>query len=146
RQRYADDHASERDDPYAVRIRLVERTATMTETNPHRTESPDLASYRIRRERELGSLYATARSLTALGEVDAVLDSIVRHAHHLTRTDFPYLSLVTPDGGLTLKASAGTISSTFSTASVPSGTGVGGRVIATGAPAWVSNYLETRDV
>jgi sugar diacid utilization regulator len=118
----------------------------MTETNPHRTESPDLASYRIRRERELGSLYATARSLTALGEVDAVLDSIVRHAHELIGTDFTYLSLVTPDGGLTLKASAGTISSTFSTASVPSGTGVGGRVIATGAPAWVSNYLETRDV
>jgi sugar diacid utilization regulator len=118
----------------------------MTATNHHRTESPDLASYRIRRERELGSLYATARSLTALGEVDAVLDSIVRHAHELIGTDFTYLSLVGPDGGLTLKASEGTISSTFRTARVPSGTGVGGRVIATGAPAWVSNYLETRDV
>jgi sugar diacid utilization regulator len=118
----------------------------VSKTTPHRTESPDLASYRIRRERELSSLYATARSLTALGEVDAVLDSIVRHAHELIGTDFTYLSLVRPDGGLSLKASAGTISSTFSTASVPSGTGVGGRVIATGAPAWVSNYLETRDV
>lgn len=121
-------------------------TTEMTETNPHRIESPDLASYRIRRERELSSLYATARSLTALGEVDAVLDSIVRHAHELIGTDFTYLSLVGPDDSLTLKASEGTISSTFSTASVPSGTGVGGRVIATGAPAWVSNYLETRDV
>ena len=116
----------------------------MTET-PHRTTSPDLASYRVRRERELSSLYATARSLTALGEIDAVLDSIVRHAHELIGTDFTYLSLVS-DGELMLKASEGLISSTFSAARVPSGTGVGGRVVSTGAPAWVSNYLETRDV
>lgn len=118
----------------------------MTETNHYRTASPDLASYRLRRERELGSLYATARSLTALGELDAVLDSIVRRAHELIGTDFTYLSLIGPDGGLTLKAAEGTISPTFSAAQVPAGTGVGGRVIATGAPAWVSNYLKTRDV
>lgn len=111
-----------------------------------RTSSPDLASYRIRRERELSSLYATARSLTALGELDAVLDSIVREAHELIGTDFTYLSLLGPAGQLTMKASQGTISSAFNKASVPSGTGVGGRVIATGAPAWVSNYLKTQDV
>ncbi|WP_344649179.1 GAF domain-containing protein, partial [Cryptosporangium japonicum] len=110
------------------------------------SESPDLVSYRRRRERELSALYATARSLTALGEPDAVLESIVREAHELVGTDFTYLSLVGPDGKLTLKASQGTISPTFQEASVPSGTGVGGRVIATGAPAWVSNYLETTDV
>ena len=112
----------------------------------HQTNSPDLTSYRIRRERELSSLYATARSLTALGEIDAVLDSIVRHAHELIGTDFTYLSLLGPDGELVLKAAQGTISATFSAARVPAGTGVGGRVIATGAPAWVSNYLATRDV
>lgn len=118
----------------------------MTETHEYRTASPDLASYRIRRERELSSLYATARSLTALGEIDAVLDSIVRHAHELIGTDFTYLSLLGPEGELMLKASEGTISPEFGAARVPSGTGVGGRVIATGAPAWVSNYLETQDV
>jgi GAF domain-containing protein/sugar diacid utilization regulator len=111
-----------------------------------RTSSPDLASYRIRRERELSSLYATARSLTALGELDAVLDSIVREAHELMGTDFTYLSLLGGNGELMLKASEGTISSTFNQARVPSGTGVGGRVIATGAPAWVSNYLKAGDV
>ncbi|MFI5838294.1 helix-turn-helix domain-containing protein [Catenuloplanes sp. NPDC051500] len=111
-----------------------------------RTSSPDLASYRVRRERELSSLYATARSLTALGELDAVLDSIVRAAHELIGTDFTYLSLLGPDGELTLTASQGTISASFNEARVPAGTGVGGRVIATGAPAWVSNYLKTRDV
>ncbi len=118
----------------------------MSDTPALRTSSPDLASYRIRRERELSSLYATARSLTALGELDAVLDSIVREAHELIGTDFTYLSLLGPEGGLTLKASQGTISSTFNEARVPRGTGVGGRVIATGAPAWVSNYLKARDV
>jgi len=118
----------------------------MTESKHYRTASPDLASYRIRRERELSSLYATARSLTALGGTDAVLDSIVRQAHELIGTDFTYLSLLGTDGELTLKASQGTISSTFNAARVPAGTGVGGRVIATGAPAWVANYLETRDV
>ena len=76
----------------------------MTDTQLHRTASPDLAAYRVRRERELSSLYATARSLTALGEIDAVLESIVRHAHELIGTDFTYLSLLTPEGGLMLKA------------------------------------------
>lgn len=118
----------------------------MTTASEHRTASPDLASYRIRRERELSSLYATARSLTALGEIDAVLESIVRHAHELIGTDFTYLSLIGPDGELRLKASQGTISPSFNAAHVPAGTGVGGRVIQTGAPAWVSNYLETHDV
>ncbi|MFI6070104.1 helix-turn-helix domain-containing protein [Actinoplanes sp. NPDC051343] len=118
----------------------------MGDTPEVRTSSPDLASYRIRRERELSSLYATARSLTALGELDAVLDSIVREAHELMGTDFTYLSLLGGNGELMLKASEGTISSTFNQARVPSGTGVGGRVIATGAPAWVSNYLEAGDV
>jgi DNA-binding PucR family transcriptional regulator len=107
---------------------------------------PDLVSYRIRRERELGSLYATARSLTALGELDAVLESIVREAHELIGTDFTYLSLLDSEGELRLKASQGTISPTFNQAHVPAGTGVGGRVIATGAPAWVSNYLEAKDL
>ncbi|MGB7235057.1 MAG: GAF domain-containing protein, partial [Rhodococcus sp. (in: high G+C Gram-positive bacteria)] len=38
------------------------------------------------------------------------------------------------------------ISSTFREARMPSGAGVGGKVIATGAAAWVSNYLQARDV
>lgn len=118
----------------------------MTETEQHRTASPDLATYRVRRERELSSLYATARSLTALGEIDTVLDSIVREAHELIGTDFTYLSLLGNDGELTVTASRGTISPAFRAAHIPSGTGVGGRVIATGAAAWVRNYLATRDV
>src|SRR5215213_3732816 len=58
----------------------------------------------MRRQRELASLYATAKSLTALGELDDVLQSIVHHAHDLIGTDFTYLSLVA-DGRLSARAS-----------------------------------------
>jgi hypothetical protein len=59
----------------------------------------------VRRQRELASLYATAKSLTALGELDEVLQSIVHHAHDLVGTDFTYLSLVGADGKLSARAS-----------------------------------------
>lgn len=108
------------------------------------TDNDELASYRLRRERELSSLYATARSLAALGEVDEVLPSIVRHAHELIGSDFAYLSLLDAEGNLTLSASAGTISPEFSSARMPPGAGLGGRVIESKAPFWVSNYREAR--
>lgn len=104
----------------------------------------ELTTYRLRRERELSSLYQTARSLTALGEVDEVLRSIVRHAHELIGSDFVYLSLLDTDGYLTLRASAGTISSEFSSARVPPGRGLGGRVLEHKAPYWVSNYRQAQ--
>ncbi|MFJ6539800.1 helix-turn-helix domain-containing protein [Streptomyces sp. NPDC091385] len=100
----------------------------------------ELAAYRLRRERELSSLYATARSLAVLGEVDVVLPSIVREAHELIGSDFAYLSLLDADGNLTLRATAGTISPEFSSARMPPGAGLGGRVIETTAPYWVSDY------
>lgn len=108
------------------------------------TAEGELAAYRLRRERELNSLYTTARSLTALGEVDEVLHSIVRHAHELIGSDFAYLSLLDAEGYLTVRASAGTISSEFSSGRMPPGTGLGGRVIESGAPFWVSNYREAQ--
>lgn len=108
------------------------------------TNDRELASYRLRRERELSSLYTTARSLTALGEVDEVLRSIVRHAHELIGSDFAYLSLLDAEGYLALRASAGTISPEFSSARLPPGTGLGGRVIESRAPFWVSNYHEAQ--
>lgn len=95
---------------------------------------------RGRRDRELASLYATARSLAALGEVDEVLAAIVRHAHELMGADLTYLSVL--DGEhLSMRASAGVVSAAFTSAEVSSSTGIGGRVIATRSPAWVSNYL-----
>ncbi|TWP38048.1 helix-turn-helix domain-containing protein [Leekyejoonella antrihumi] len=115
-------------------------------SSPRSIAQADLVTYRGRRDRELGSLYAIARSLAALRELDEVLDSIVRHAHELIGTDFTYLSLVGPDKDLSLKASAGTISAEFLAARIPSNTGLGGRVIDTGRAMWVSNYLRAGDL
>jgi hypothetical protein len=97
----------------------------------------------VRRQRELASLYATAKSLTALGELDEVLRSIVHNAHDLIGTDFTYLSLVGADGRLSARASEGTISASFLAASVPADTGVGGKVLASRSPYWVRNYAAT---
>ncbi|MFD9699762.1 helix-turn-helix domain-containing protein [Lentzea sp. NPDC059081] len=102
------------------------------------SEEPDSHAL-VRRQRELASLYATAKSLTALGELDDVLQSIVRHAHDLMGTDFTYLSLVA-DGRLSAKAAEGTISGAFLSATIPAGVGLGGKVLATRRPQWVSNY------
>jgi sugar diacid utilization regulator len=105
------------------------------------SETAEPADRRRRRERELSSLYATARSLTALGEVDMVLASIVRHAHELMGTDVTYLSVFDPHSELTLRAVEGSLSPAFRSAHVPADTGVGGRVVQTQAAFWVGNYL-----
>src|SRR3954468_23160284 len=97
----------------------------------------------VRRQRELASLYATAKSLTALGELDDVLKSIVHNAHDLIGTDFTYLSLVGADGRLSARASEGTISASFLAACIPADVGLGGRVLASRSPHWVRNYVAT---
>ncbi|MFI0960855.1 helix-turn-helix domain-containing protein [Streptomyces sp. NPDC021080] len=96
-----------------------------------------------RRQRELASLYETAKSLTALGELDEVLQSIVHHAHDLIRTDFTYLSLVGTDGRLSVRASEGTVSGAFLAACIPADVGLGGKVLASRRPHWVRHYAGT---
>ncbi|MFF3448520.1 helix-turn-helix domain-containing protein [Streptomyces sp. NPDC002667] len=96
-----------------------------------------------RRQRELASLYETAKSLTALGELDEVLRSIVHHAHDLIRTDFTYLSLVGTDGRLSVRASEGTVSAAFLAACIPADVGLGGKVLASLRPHWVRHYAAT---
>src|SRR5262245_45849848 len=103
-------------------------------------EGCPMADDLLRRQRELASLYATAKSLTALGEIDAVLQSIVHHAHDLMGTDFTYLSLVGDDGRLSARASEGTISAAFLAACIPATVGLGGKVLASRRPYWVRNY------
>ncbi len=113
----------------------------MPKTTDH---AADTSTARARRERELASLYATARELTVLGEVDSVLASIVGHAHELMGVDVTYLSAFDEHYmELELRAVQGAISPELRTARVPATTGVGGKVIETKMPFWVSNYLTT---
>jgi hypothetical protein len=105
-------------------------------SDPGEAESYSL----VRRQRELASLYATAKSLIALGTLDDVLQSIVHHAHDLIGTDFTYLSLVGADGRLSARASEGTISASFLAAVIPADVGLGGKVLASRSPHWVRDY------
>ncbi|WP_225860517.1 helix-turn-helix domain-containing protein [Streptomyces triticiradicis] len=96
-----------------------------------------------RRQRELASLYETAKSLTALGGLDDVLQSIVHHAHDLIRTDFTYLSLTGTDGRLSVRASEGTVSAAFLAACIPADVGLGGKVLASRSAHWVRRYADS---
>ena len=106
----------------------------------------ELMSYRRRRELEISSLYSTARSLAKLGEIDDVLTTIVHHAHELMATDFTYLSVLDDDGSLRLRASEGTISTSFLAARTPPGIGVAGHVVQTRRPYWVRDYRAADDI
>jgi PucR C-terminal helix-turn-helix domain/GAF domain len=109
------------------------------------SRSRDTEKYRRRREHVLASLYATARSLTALGELDSVLSSIVKHAHELMGVELTYLSTV-EGGELRLRAVEGAVSPRFRSARVRATIGIGGKVIQSRAPFWVRNYLEATDI
>lgn len=98
-----------------------------------------------RRERELASLYATARSLTVLQEVDDVLAAIVRNAHDLMGTDITYLSVLDEDE-LTLRAAEGAVSSAFRAARVKPTIGVAGHAIRSRTPYWVANYRASEEI
>lgn len=117
------------------------KTPPSSNTRVHGRGTPDEADNNHRRERELASLYAIARSLTALSDVNTVLSSIVKHAHDLMGSDLTYLSVLEGEE-LQLRAVEGAVSIEFRTARVRATTGIGGRVIQTSAPFWVKNYLE----
>jgi GAF domain-containing protein/sugar diacid utilization regulator len=107
----------------------------------------ELVEHRRRRELEISSLYATASSLAALGEVDDVLATVVRHAHELVGADVTYISVFNDaQTELSLRASQGSISAKFRQAVVPARTGVAGRVLDTRAPYWVANYPRADEI
>lgn len=108
----------------------------------------ELIEQQRRRERELSSLYATARSVTVLRGLDEVLASIVQNAHDLIATDITYLTVL-EDGGthLRVRATAGTLSPGFDErVYAPADTGIAGRVAMTGAPYWESDYLASTEI
>lgn len=112
-----------------------------------RTEDEQLQRQR-RRERELSSLYATARSLTVLRGVEEVLASVVGHAHDLIGTDLAYLAVLEEDGTyLRVRATAGTVTPGFAERTHgPAHVGIAGRVATTRAPYWASDYLASTDI
>lgn len=105
----------------------------------------DLVARQRSREAELSALYQTAHDLTALRDVDAVLEAIVRRARQLLKADMTYLSLNdvddgTGEGASYMKVTDGALTAEFEQLRLPLGTGLLGPVAQTGAPYFTADY------
>ncbi|MGW4482213.1 helix-turn-helix domain-containing protein [Amycolatopsis sp. NPDC004368] len=97
---------------------------------------------RAQRERETQALYETARDLTSLTDVDEVLSAIVDRVRRLLATDSTYIALIDDDtGDAYMRVTSGTVTAPIRSVRQRPGSGVGGRVIATGRPFATTNYL-----
>jgi GAF domain-containing protein len=96
-----------------------------------------------RRESELLALYETAQDLTALRDLDQVLQAIVRRARQLIGTDIAYLSVYDEElDDYYVRATEGTYSEAFGRIRVPRGIGICDLVGRTRRPYFSSSYLQ----
>ncbi|MGH3947952.1 MAG: helix-turn-helix domain-containing protein [Pseudonocardiaceae bacterium] len=103
-----------------------------------------LARHR-QREAELLALYETANDLTAIRDVDAVLQAIAHRARQLLKADITYLSLNDEEQGASfMRVTDGSVSAEFRNLRLPLGTGLLGLVAQTGAPYSTDDYAKDR--
>lgn len=96
-----------------------------------------------RRESELLALYETAQDLTALRDLDQVLQAIIRRARQLIGTDIAYLSVYDRElDDFYVRATEGTHSEAFARIRVPHGIGICDLVGRTCRPYFSSSYLQ----
>lgn len=133
-------------------IRLVERAVQRHARGQHRAlllqavedakRVHDILSRRKGREKEAQALYATARELTSLRDVDELLTAIVDRVRQLLATDSTYIALLDEQTGEAyMRVTSGTMTEPIRSVRQGSGWGVGGLVIQTGRPFATSNYL-----
>ena len=93
------------------------------------------------REARLAALYATASDLTAIRDVQEILEAIVRRARQMLGTDIAYLGLNVPeDGAAYIRVADGAVSASFRNLKLPLGTGLLGLVAETGVPYATTDY------
>ncbi len=93
------------------------------------------------REAELSALNETARDLTAIRDLDAILAAIVRRARQLLHADMTYLSLNDEaEGASYMKVTDGALTPEFRKLRLPLGTGLLGLVAQSGAPYFTEDY------
>ncbi|GGH49310.1 helix-turn-helix domain-containing protein [Microbacterium album] len=109
----------------------------------HTPASADGGTARARPRGELLQvLLDTATDITALRDVEAVLQAIVRRTRVLLGTDMAYLSLTDVERGETyIRQSEGVATSAYRTLRQPLGTGVLGQVAGGLAPYQTADYL-----
>ncbi|RJL24865.1 GAF domain-containing protein [Bailinhaonella thermotolerans] len=115
------------------RLELAKRTALRVRGTLRR---------RARRETELSALFDTARDLSALHDLDAVLEAIVRRARQLLGTEVAYLTLLDPERGDTyMRVTDGTVSARFRRLRLSMGAGLAGLVAQTAVPYATGDYF-----
>ncbi|MCW2826849.1 MAG: hypothetical protein JWQ67_465 [Marmoricola sp.] len=93
------------------------------------------------REAELSALYETARDLTGIRDLDAILAAIVRRARALLHADMTYLSLNDEaEGASYMRVTDGALTAEFRKLRLPLGTGLLGLVAQSGAPYFTEDY------
>lgn len=95
------------------------------------------------RTMELEALYDIALEISALLNLDKILDSVVEKARELLKVDVVTLSLLEGSNGeLVVRASSGVKSEAFRQLRMRVGHGLAGRVAALGQPLVAENYRE----
>lgn len=104
-------------------------------------EVAELLSRRRRREAELAALYETAGDLSALRDLEDVLQALVRRARQLLGSAAAYLTLHDPERGDTyMRVTAGITTPAFQRLRLSMGAGLGGLVAATATPYSTADY------
>lgn len=93
------------------------------------------------REQQLAALFASASDLSALHDLEQVLQAIVRRARSLLDSDAGYLTLTDEQRGVTyMRVTEGIRTRAFKEVLLPFGAGLGGLVAETLTPYATANY------
>jgi putative methionine-R-sulfoxide reductase with GAF domain len=96
-----------------------------------------------RREHELGALFASARDLAEVRDIDGLLERLVSRAHDMMGSDVTYLSEFDSETkNLHVRKTTGSVTPQFRTLRVPAGTGLASRVAESRSAQWVRRYSE----
>lgn len=96
-----------------------------------------------RREHELGTLFASARDLAEVRDIDGLLERLVSRAHDMMGSDVTYLSEFDSDTrDLHVRKTIGSITPQFRRLRVPAGMGLASRIADSRSAQWVQRYSE----
>ncbi|MGW5722443.1 helix-turn-helix domain-containing protein [Amycolatopsis sp. NPDC003865] len=89
----------------------------------------------------LRELYDLVLRLSAVHDLDALVQEVVDHARRLLGVDVAYLALAEPDGSLVIRVTDGSLGPRLRGVVLPPHSGLAGRVADTGEPVQSTDYL-----
>ncbi|SEF36369.1 PucR C-terminal helix-turn-helix domain-containing protein [Amycolatopsis pretoriensis] len=89
----------------------------------------------------LRELYDLVLRLSAVHDLDALVQEVVDHARRLLGVDVSYLALAEPDGSLVIRVTDGSLGPRLRGVVLPPHSGLAGQVAGTGEPVQSADYL-----